>query len=127
MNADDLDRILASEPGIEPSADFAPSVMRAVRAVAAEPAALAFPWRRALPGLCVAAAAIAFTVIVLPMGAHGVSAADPYAAQVQQAVEGMLRQLHDTGAAWIVLALMLTLVAAKVPAVLAQSRAIPAH
>lgn len=46
---DDLDRVLAGEPAIEPSAGFTANVMRAV--VLAEPApSTPFPWRRVVLG-----------------------------------------------------------------------------
>lgn len=65
MRMDDIESALRSEPGIEPSAGFAAAVMARVRAEAAAPAPLVFPWRRALPalalaGFCLVAAGASF-------------------------------------------------------------------
>jgi hypothetical protein len=47
---DDLDQILSSDEGIEPSSGFAAYAMRAVREAAAEPPPLPFPWGRFMAG-----------------------------------------------------------------------------
>jgi hypothetical protein len=56
---DDLDRILAADDPLVPSAGFANRVMTAVRTAAAEEPPLPFPWGRFALGVaaCVAAAA----------------------------------------------------------------------
>jgi hypothetical protein len=56
---DDMNRILSREDEILPSSGFAASVMDAVRREAAAPLPIPFPWKRALPGLVVAALALA--------------------------------------------------------------------
>jgi hypothetical protein len=48
---DDLDRILASEGALIPSAGFADRVMKEIRRVCEATAPLRFPWRRFLAGL----------------------------------------------------------------------------
>jgi len=65
---DELDRILASEDGLEPSSGFASAVMAEVRRQAAEPPPLRFPWVRFALGLssCVAMAGLA-GVVILPV------------------------------------------------------------
>ena len=57
VNEEDLERILAGPPEIEPSADFAASVMRAVHAAAQAPRPIPFPWKWAIPGMAGALAA----------------------------------------------------------------------
>src|SRR5687768_8093556 len=56
---EEIDRTLRQSDAIEPSPGFTAAVMTRVREIAAEPSPIAFPWRRALPGLagCAAAAA----------------------------------------------------------------------
>jgi hypothetical protein len=51
----EIERVLSREEGILPSSGFAASVMDAVRREAAAPPPIPFPWKRALPGLVVAA------------------------------------------------------------------------
>ncbi|MGA8111797.1 MAG: hypothetical protein WB974_20315 [Acidobacteriaceae bacterium] len=53
------------DDAILPSSGFAASVMAAVQRESAAPAALAFPWKRALPGLIVAIAVLALLFGVL--------------------------------------------------------------
>lgn len=54
----DIDRILSSDPVIEPSAGFASRVMGQVRQEANAPPPIEFPWRRFLPGAITCAALI---------------------------------------------------------------------
>ena len=63
MNANEIDRALREDRTITPSTNFAARVMVAVRRQAGEHEALAFPWRRLLPGL-VACTAIAVTGVI---------------------------------------------------------------
>ena len=58
----DLDRILSSDPVIEPSATFASRVMGQVRRTATAPPPIEFPWRRFLPGAIACAAILLITV-----------------------------------------------------------------
>ncbi len=58
MRQDDIGRLLALEEMIEPSPGFTASVMGAVRREAETLEPLAFPWRRALPGLVLSAAGL---------------------------------------------------------------------
>jgi hypothetical protein len=108
MKSDDIERILASEPAISPSPQFLAAVMRAVEQEAAARPPLAFPWRRALPGLIALVVAIAATVHqaagLLVDPAAGAAFAAPLARIAGVAVH---LQLH-----WIALAAMATLVAA---------------
>jgi len=56
---DEVDTILSSDDGLEPSSGFAQSVMNAVRRQAAEPPPLRFPWHWFILGVaaCLTAAA----------------------------------------------------------------------
>lgn len=61
MRKDELDRIL-SEEEILPSSGFAGAVMDAVRWEATAPPPIAFPWKRAVPGLAVAGLTVAMVL-----------------------------------------------------------------
>lgn len=58
MSHDEIDRILSREQELLPSSGFSVSVMEAVRREAVEPPPIPFPWKRAVPGLLVAVAAL---------------------------------------------------------------------
>ena len=53
--SDKLDNILASEPELVPSSGFLASVMERVKEEAAVPPPIPFPWKRAIPGMILAA------------------------------------------------------------------------
>jgi ferric-dicitrate binding protein FerR (iron transport regulator) len=83
---EELDRMLARSFGpphsraahaesIEPSSGFTASVMERVREEAAAAAALApirFPWRRAVPGICMVVLAVAVCATMLTFASIGV-------------------------------------------------------
>ncbi len=56
MTDERMDEILGAEEELVPSSGFLSSVMERVRDEAAAPPPIPFPWKRALPGLVVAAA-----------------------------------------------------------------------
>ena len=58
---DEFDRVLSSEPRIDPSPVFVRSVMAAVERESAAPPPIPFPWLRAAP---LAATALAFVVLI---------------------------------------------------------------
>jgi hypothetical protein len=64
-NDEALARILSNEDEVIPSSGFASSVMDAVRAEAAQPAPIPFPWKWALPGFAVCVGLIVYSVIRL--------------------------------------------------------------
>lgn len=64
MNDPEIDRILSRQDEILPSSGFAASVMEAVRREAAAPPPIAFPWKRALPGIVLAALVLALVLFV---------------------------------------------------------------
>lgn len=51
VNRDEIDRILLSDDEITPPSGFTASVMQAIRAEAAGPHPIPFPWKHALPGI----------------------------------------------------------------------------
>jgi hypothetical protein len=77
----DLDRILSSDPVIEPSAGFAARVMGQVRQEATAPPPIEFPWRRFLPG------AIACAAILLIALGLTVANFDPAATPVEPKIQ----------------------------------------
>lgn len=118
MKQKEIEAILASEKGIVPSRDFARVVMAAVQREAAEPEALEFPWLRALPGM------LALMAAIIAMLWNGVASLnDPAeAAMLDRLMQQWLQPAIDTGALWVVLALLLCLVLAAVPVVVLRSR-----
>ncbi len=55
MSASPIDRILAGEEELIPASGFVASVMERIQEEARVPAPMAFPWRRAVPGMVLAA------------------------------------------------------------------------
>jgi hypothetical protein len=55
MSASPIDRILAGEEELIPASGFVASVMERIEEEARVPAPMAFPWRRAVPGMVLAA------------------------------------------------------------------------
>jgi hypothetical protein len=107
MREEELDRILSKEREIVPSSGFVVSVMDAVRREAAAPPPIAFPWKRAMPGLCSAALALAWFVVVGVKLFSGESA-EPLPAKLAIAFTLIGEAWRATGASWIVLALVLS-------------------
>lgn len=64
MKPDEIDRILGSEEPIVASSGFTASVMQAIRMEATAPTPIAFPWKKALPGIGVAAIAVTAVLVV---------------------------------------------------------------
>ena len=54
MSASPIDRILAGEEELIPASGFVASVMERIEEEARVPAPIAFPWRRAVPGMVLA-------------------------------------------------------------------------
>lgn len=113
-----LDRALGAEQdGILPSSGFADAVMFAVRAEAAAPAPIPFPWKRAVPGLIGAAAALGMLVAWLVKAAaagpatvaQGMSSGTSFFWQ-NAAVMSLLHRAATPDAAWIAGSLAIPLV-----------------
>ena len=115
---DDIERLLADEDEITPSAGFMASVMEAVEREATSPPPLEFPWLRALPGFLAMTAALAAATW------HGIgSLSDPaqleaFAAQVRQ----ITVFAASIGLQWTLLAVAITLVSVMLPLGLVRSR-----
>jgi len=81
MNADspdELDRILSQSETIVPSSGFTARVMEAVEQEALAPPPIAFPWKRAVPGLvaCLVLLGILLGKVAATWGPQARSAAD---------------------------------------------------
>lgn len=114
-----LRRELSSAPDLTPSAAFAGSVMRAVRAEAAlasAPHALEFPWGRLLPGLILSLGLTGFVLSRLPWG----EAADSAGLALDRVTE-LTGRLPETpwiaptlvAALWVAFGLLLAVAAVK--------------
>ena len=97
---DDIDRILADEDMITPSAGFVTSVMEAVERNAATPP-LEFPWLRALPGLIATTAALVVAIW------HAVASLE----QVRQ----LTLVVTSFGLHWILFAVVITILSVMLP------------
>jgi hypothetical protein len=114
-----INRMLAREDEILPSSGFAASVMDAVWREAKAPAPIPFPWKRALPGIVVAAVVLA---LILGAGiaavAHLSNAAAPQAEASTPSSSIFLTSTSQpslqNAIIWIVLALLTALVSVKI-------------
>lgn len=113
MKKEELDRILSKEQEIVPSSGFVVSVMDAVRREAVAPPPIAFPWKRALPGLFVTALAIAWVVVVGVKFFTGGSDTGPPPAKLAIAFTLIVEAWRSIGASWMVLALFLSFASVK--------------
>jgi hypothetical protein len=107
----DADFDYALSPGsdsILPSSGFAESVMTAVAREASAPAPLAFPWKRALPGL-LASGAMAIVLLVAAVVLLRSTPAAPAPAStvdLQAALAPVLH--HATAALWLTVSLFIS-------------------
>ncbi len=106
-----LDAALASDiDAIVPSSGFVNSVMMAVHGQAAAPAPIAFPWKRAVPGLIAAAAVAAllivwiFALLRAPAGANHLLSIVDWPAILAPVLR------HASDARWVALTLAVSLV-----------------
>jgi hypothetical protein len=122
MKDPDLDRILSKEEEILPSSGFAASVMEAVQREAAAPPPIPFPWKRALPGLCAVALAILSLIAgIILLFIHG-APAQPIPREWLAALSSIAAVSRNFGAAWILLALLLSFASVKFAMHFASSR-----
>lgn len=63
MTDERMDKILETEDELIPSSGFISAVMDRVREEAAAPPPIPFPWKRAVPGLVVAAGVFGWTAV----------------------------------------------------------------
>ncbi len=120
MRDDCLDRSLSKEEEILPSSGFTASVMEAVRREAATPPPIAFPWKRALPGVVVGCATIIWllyeSVLQMNYGSNGTA----HSGLVSGSVGSPLENPIIAAACWIILALVLSFMSVKLSMLLAQ-------
>jgi hypothetical protein len=74
---DPIDRILGAEDQLVPSSGFLASVMERVREEAIAPQPIPFPWKRAIPGMVLAAGTIIWLIYdVIRMALTGAQTGD---------------------------------------------------
>ena len=125
MTHDDIDRILSREEELLPSSGFAASVMDAVQRESALPPPIPFPWKRALPGLLVAALALLAVAAVFVVGVaqlirHG--AGGPFAIFWESGWTTVIAGTANPTVAWIFATLVLTLASVMLSLRLAGTR-----
>src|ERR1700680_1415582 len=98
---DRMDEILGTEQELIPSSGFLASVMERVREEAATPPPIPFPWKRAVPGILLAAGVLGWGTVEF------VRFAGPAMAEVKltqpQISAAMVRPLEQAG--WVVASL----------------------
>ena len=102
-----VDRILAGEDALIPSSGFAASVMERVRDEASAPAPIPFPWKRILPGVILAIAALGWCVFEMAQTLLSTAKSLPPAGHL--GLGGNLPAITTAG--WIALALLAPLLA----------------
>jgi hypothetical protein len=122
MEDTEMDHILSRKDEIVPSSGFAVSVMEAVRQEAAAPPPIAFPWKRALPGLLLAGLAIIAVIVggtaVFIQASRAVSAANMPVAPAPLVVTGS----QNGPVMWTGLAVLIAFVSFKFSMRLAGGR-----
>jgi len=112
----EIDRILSREDEILPSSGFSVSVMDAVRREAAVPMPIAFPWRRALPGLVVAGFVLAVVLVqgvVAMVQLAKTSTAARFSMPLPSVTPSIFGGGLESAAIWTGLALLMAFVAVK--------------
>jgi hypothetical protein len=105
----DLDRALATaSDSILPSSGFADSVMTAVYREASAPAPLAFPWKRAIPGIGAVVVAAALLIAAVVSFFHSALTRSAPAVFDLQRIANPLTH-HATDALWLSVSLVLSL------------------
>lgn len=101
-----IDAILASDAELAPSSGFLAAVMEQVQEEASAPAPIPFPWKRAIPGIVLAAGVFGWGGVELVR--LGVAAAREGALSVPRVPLELVQPLQQTG--WVALALMASFV-----------------
>ena len=122
MRDAEFDRILSKEEQILPSSGFTASVMEAVQREAAALPPIAFPWKRALPGVCAAGLMIVLVVLASISLLHHEAASRPLPAQWLPAIAAITQAWKAFGGNWIGLALVLSLASVKLSMHLVSGR-----
>lgn len=110
MKRDRLDRLFADDE-IMPSAGFTASVMNAIHREAAAPPPLAFPWKRALPGVLLAALTLILVVVAAATQATAGSSALP--PEWMTALDSLARATLRSGGLWVLGGLLLSFVCVR--------------
>jgi hypothetical protein len=109
IDFDPIDRILALEEPILPSSGFLASVMERVQEESRTPAPIPFPWKRAIPGILLATGTFGWGAYEFMREAA--SAVRNLAAAPTQILNA--HQVPLEQAAWVVLALAVSLLSVK--------------
>jgi hypothetical protein len=100
-----IDRILATEEELVPSSGFLASVMDRVQEEAAAPPPIPFPWKRAIPGIVLAAGVLGWGGVELGRAAlpaiRALSLAPPHLSAA------LIQPVQEAG--WVALALIASL------------------
>ena len=100
-----IDHILATEQELVPSSGFLASVMERVHEESAAPAPIPFPWKRAIPGILLAAAVLGWGAVELVRSA--LPALGTLSLPAPHLSANLALPLED--AAWVALALTISL------------------
>ena len=108
--ANEIDRILASEPELVPSSGFLASVMESVREEAGSSkspvlAPIRFPWKRVIPGIVLLAIILGFGAVEFVR--HGLPALKPTDLAMPELPPSLARPAELAG--WVALALVISL------------------
>jgi len=107
----ELDRILGGDKALVPSREFTASVMTAVERQLSAPAAMSFPWRRMFAGLVAFVGVLSAAFVGDPSLTDATTAVPPL--DPPQALSLASNALNSSHAAWIGLALLVTVVSAQ--------------
>jgi hypothetical protein len=123
MKPGELDRILSDDDDIVPASGLVASVMDGVRREASVPPPIPFPWGRFAGGLVAVvglAACLAWSGVTEPLWKTMLSLTpEEWASLMKQAGDAA----EQTGAAWVVAALLVTLLSTRLVTRLASPRA----
>ena len=127
MSDAEIDHTLSRRDEILPSSGFAASVMDAVRMEAAAPPPIPFPWKRALPVLALALAAMVAVVVAsiavfTQFGGTTGPSSVALSSSSPSAILNSLVKSANSVTGWTGLALLLSLISAKVSMRLAGVR-----
>lgn len=101
MELSRIDHILASEEPLIPSSGFLASVMERVHEEATAPPPIPFPWKRAVPGMVLAAGVLGWGAFELVR--YGLPAVGSIALTTPHLSAAVARPLEEVG--WVALAL----------------------
>lgn len=101
-----IDHILATEQELIPSSGFLASVMERVQDEARTPAPIAFPWKRAIPGILLATGVFGWGAVELVQFA--VPAARALSFTQPQLSASLSRPIEETG--WVAFAFVVSLI-----------------